>query len=230
MHRDTTYKEKFAILKDWMPKILDSVKKDLRNDHLKNDWEFFKRYFGSKNINKLTTDDFVTAYSNAIDEVDADRAEQISEFIANRWLMRHTELYDFFEKQLSQITSNFQDLEILSEEDSRKILDPALKQYSPFNIYIFSILNSVVFPQNVYDDLRKKAQSHHQTMEEQEAIELKERSIDGLKTAYEQQLARLQDKYEKKLGGLQKKYIQDTEALKKQLSTLQRKLSGSTSS
>lgn len=229
MHRDTTYKEKFAILKEWMPKILDPVKKDLRNDHLKNDWEFFKRYFGSKNMNKLTIDDFVSAYSTAMEEVDAGHAEQIAEFIANRWLMRHTELYDFFEIRLNQITANFQQLEMLSEEDSHKILEPALKQFGPFNVYVFAVLNSVVFPQNIYDDLLKKAGQHLHTMEEQEEIQLNERSIDGLKTAYEQQLARMQDKYEKKLSGLQKKYAHDVEALKKQLSALQRKLNGSTS-
>jgi hypothetical protein len=49
-------------------------------------------------------------------------------------------------------------------------------------------------------------------------------SAETLEKAYEREIARLTDKYEKKLQGLQKKYLFDTEALKKQIATLQRKL------
>lgn len=227
MHRDTTYKQKFAMLKAWMPQILEPLKKDLRNDHLKNDWEFFKRYFAAKNINKLTIEDFVLAYSKAMEEVDEARAEQIGEFIANRWLMHHTELYDYFEKQLNHINPNFQEIELLSDEQSKQILEPAYSEFSPFNLYVFAVLNSVVFPENVYADLHKKADQALKTAHAQEEADQQLRSIEEVKTSYQQQLARLQDKYEKKLSGLQKKYITDVEGLKKQISQLQRKLSGS---
>ncbi|CCB85997.1 MULTISPECIES: hypothetical protein [Parachlamydia] len=226
MLRDTTYKEKFAILKNWMPQIIEPLKKDLKNDHLKNDWEFFKRYFASKNFNKLTVEDFVSAYSQAIEEVEPERAEEIAEFIANRWLMRNAELYEFFEGKLNQINPNFQDIQELSPEQSKEILDDALNQFGSFRTYVFSILNSVVFPQIVYEDLRKKADQHiDQTLKQQE-LDKQERSLEAIKGFYEQQMARMQDKYEKKLSGMQKKYVHDVESLKKQISALQRKLGG----
>ncbi|MBS4169228.1 hypothetical protein [Parachlamydia sp. AcF125] len=224
MFKDATYKEKLAILKNWMPQIIEPLKKDLRNDHLKNDWEFFKRYFPSKNFNKLTVEDFVSAYTQAMEEVEAKRAEEIAEFIANRWLMRNSELYEFFEGRLTQINPNFQEIEELSSEQSQEILGKALIQFGAFRTYVFSILNSVVFPQGVYEELRKKADQHVDQALKQQELDKQERSLAAIKDFYEQQMARMQDKYEKKLSGMQKKYLQDVESLKKQISALQRKV------
>lgn len=114
----------------------------------------------------------------------------------------------------------------MSPEQSKEILDDALNQFGSFRTYVFSILNSVVFPQIVYEDLRKKADQHiDQTLKQQE-LDKQERSLEAIKGFYEQQMARMQDKYEKKLSGMQKKYVHDVESLKKQISALQRKLGG----
>lgn len=48
MLKDTTYAEKMAMLKGWFETILQDIKKDIKNDHLKKDWNFAKSYFPKK--------------------------------------------------------------------------------------------------------------------------------------------------------------------------------------
>lgn len=223
MLKSATYKEKFAMLKIWLPKILDSVKKDLKGEHLRTDIQFCKTYLPGKNINKLSLDDLVTAYSKALDETE--NGEALCEFISNRWLLKNTELYGYFEEKLKAIDPNFTELEVIDHAKSKDLITGAVAHFGAPKTYLFSVLNSVVFPKEIYQELAKMAQASIEK-EETEAKALHEKlSFEVMIRNHELQIARLVDKYEKKLTGLQKKYIQDTESLKKQLVSLQRKLS-----
>lgn len=222
MLKDATYKEKFSRLDHWLPTITDSIKKDLRNEHLRNDWAFVKHYFAGKNVNKLTNEELAAAYKDCLSN--GEKSEELGEFITNRWLLKNTELYHFFEQELSKINPNFHEITILEPKVAAKISEEAVAQFGSLNVYIFSVLNSVVFPAEIFASLEKsareesnKAAAHAEEKKEKESVESMQRS-------YEQQIARLTDKYEKKLLGLQKKYITDTDSLKKQVSLLQRKL------
>ncbi|MBA3815256.1 MAG: hypothetical protein H0X29_01805 [Parachlamydiaceae bacterium] len=222
MLKNATHKEKFTLLKNWMPAIVDTVKKDLKNEHLKKDWAFVKQYFPGKNLNKLTAEEIAQAYIHVIEN--SENAEELAEFISNRWLLKHTDLYYFFEKELSKISSDFNDLEELEKKQSIDIVEKAENEFGSPKTYLFSVMNSVVFPKEVFDALAVRAQASIK-QEETEAKALDEmNSLQDMQRSYEQQIARLTDKYEKKLQGLQKKYSIDVEGLKKQVVTLQRKL------
>lgn len=222
MLKNATYKEKITLLKKWVPHIIDTVKKDLKTEHLKEDGLFAKRYFLSKNINKLTTEELVQGYAQAI--ADNERAEDIAEFLSNRWLLRNTELYQYFEQQLSKINPNFSEITEIEPKKAQDIIEGSIKQFGAPRTYLFSVLNSVVFPESAYTKLSKQAEDSAVKEEEEAKIELEQQSAEAMKRSYEQNIARLTDKYEKKLQGLQKKYLQDTESLKKQIANLQRKL------
>lgn len=222
MYKDTTYKEKFALLNDWLSLIVDSVKKDLKNEHLKKDIFFVKKFLNSKNLNKITTDDLTEAYQQAISE--EEKGEEIAEFITSRWLMKNSELYDFFETRLSQINPNFSDLEELTVDQASSLMEDSVHQFGAPQTYIFAVLNSVVFPKDVYHRLEGQAKQQSQAHTEQTNREAEQLNLENMKSSYEREMARLTDKYEKKLSGLQKKYLADVEALKKQVSHLQRKL------
>lgn len=224
MHKDTTFKEKFAILNPWMPQIIETIKRDLKNEHLKRDIVFLKTYFPSKNPNKLTTEELSKAYLHAI--ANADNGENLGEFLTNRWLLKHGEIYHFFEQQLTQINPNFTELDEIDVPVAENVMHKAIDQFGAQNTYLFAIMNSVVFPREVYNQLRSKAEADVQSKEIQDA-RLQEKATDeSLQKAHEREIARITDKYEKKLSGLQKKYLQDVEGLKKQISILQRKLNG----
>lgn len=222
--KTSTYKEKFAILKSWTPQIIDTIKRDIKNDHLKNDALFCKKYFGGKNIAKLTLEDMTEGYQKAFEE--SERAEEIGEFISNRWLMKNSDLYNFFAEKLMVINPNFNEIEELSKSDSHALLQEGKKQFDVQDLFIFSLLNSVAFPQEIFGDLHHEAKQAAATQKEDQAAAEIEKSVEGLIRNHEMQFSRMVDKYEKRLSGLEKKYHQDVEALKKQVSRLHKQLNG----
>lgn len=224
MLKDTTYKEKCFILKPWMPQIIETVKKDLKNEHLKNDFKFFKKYFTGKNINKLTSQDFVQAYLSAIEN--EENAEEIAEFLTQRWLLKNTELYEYFEKALTRISSDFTQLTEIEIDQSKEILDEAIRLFGAPRTYLFSVMNSVVFSKDVYDRLNQTAEVAQKKNAQEEVEQQKSMAYESLKLHYEEQISRLKDKYEKKLLGMERKYFDDTEALKKQVASLQKRVQG----
>jgi hypothetical protein len=222
MYKNATYKEKFADLKEWIPYLVESVKKDLRNEHLKNDMYFVKKFLASKNIHKATTEELAQAYDKAIQE--EEHGEDLAEFITTRWLLKNSELYEFFEKQLSQIHPDFASLEEITPPQAQIVIEAANREFGAPQTYLFSVLNSVVFPAESFEKLKAKAKDQQVKQEEESLREEEQLSVEQMRREFERENARLTDKYEKKLAGLHKKYLADTEALKKQLAALQRKI------
>lgn len=224
MLKNATYKEKFIMLQEWMPLIIDTVKKDLKNEHLRNDLGFVRTYFPGKTVAKITTEELAPAYTRAI--ASAENTEELAEFIANRWLLKNSELYHYFEEELKKINPNFSELDSIDMSTAQRLMDEASRQFGPVSTYLFCVFNSVVFPEEIYRVLGQHAKvhaakAHADDLQRQEAA-----SLDALKAHYEMQIARLTDKYEKKIMGLQKKYVQDMETCKKQISSLQKKIAG----
>ena len=52
MLKETGYQEKIEIVAPWLDEIVETVKKDLKNEHLKVDKAFCKKYFLGKVLNK----------------------------------------------------------------------------------------------------------------------------------------------------------------------------------
>lgn len=224
MYKNTTYKEKFTLLKELLPNVIDSVKKDLKNEHLKKDFYFVKKFLGTKNLNKLTTEELTEAYQKAID--DEEKGEELAEFVTSRWLLKNSELYEFFESRLTEISPNFTDLEELSISQAQPLVDNAVSQFGALKTYLFAVLNSVVFPKEIFQKLEQLSQKQDVQEKEQAQLNLEKLNADTMRKTFTAEMARVTDKYEKKLAGMQKKYIVDMESLKKQISQLQRKLQG----
>lgn len=220
MLKDATYKEKFLILKPWMTQIIDVVKKELRNEHLNRYPLFVKKYFPGKNSTKLTNEEMAVGYHTAVTE----DGEQLGEIIAQLWMMKNTEIYDYFEQKLAQIQPNFTELTSIEKNKAQEMTNESVKQFGPLRTYLFCVFNSVVFPKEVYDKLAEQSHTYQTEKEEQRKSLQEKQSFEALKREYEQELARLSDKYEKKLSGWEKKYTADIASLKKQLSALQKKL------
>ncbi len=222
MYKDANYKEKFTDLKEWFPYVIEIVKKDLRNEHLKKDPYFIKKFLSSKNIHKLTTEELAEAYLKAIQE--EEKGEEIGEFITSRWLLKNSDLYEFFEQELTKIDPDFSNLEEIAPESAMKLIGASIDQFGAPETYLFSVLNSVVFPKETFTHLQQLANTHKSNKEEQaKQIDLK-MNAESIQKNYEREMARMVDKYEKKLSGLQKKYVTDVENFKKQVAQLQRKL------
>lgn len=224
MYKNATYKEKFRDLQEWLPLIIESVKKDLKNEHLRKDFQFVKKFLSSKNVQKVTTDELVQAYYQAIQE--EEKGDELAEFITSRWLLKNSELYDFFEQKLSRLSPDFTTIEEIDPTQAQTLIDASIHQFGAPHTYLFAVLNSVVFTKEKFESLRQQAQKQHQQQIERQQHSLAQLSADQLRKGFEREIARLTDKYEKKLAGLEKKYHHDVEGLKKQISQLQRKLQG----
>ena len=224
MYKNATYQEKFNSIKDWMPAIVDVIKRDLKNDHLRNDLYFVKTFFASKNLNKITNDELSEAYLKAL--ASEAKSEEIGDFITSRWLLKNTDLYDLFERRLSKLNPDFTSIEELDLAASQEIAKDAVNAFGATKTYIFAVLNAVVFPEAVFKQLRDQAIKELKSEKTHQETVAEKMSIEKMQQVFERDIARLTDKYEKKLSGMQKKYLVDVESLKKQIATLQKKLQG----
>lgn len=223
MLKETGYQEKFVILKPWIHQIIDGVKKDLKNEHLKIDKGFCKRYFLGKNAQQVTIEEMAEAY---LQDIEAGNVG-LGEFIATRWLLKHADIYHFFEEQLKKTHPQFEELECLSEAEATPLKEVALHQFGPQKTYIFCVFNSVVFPSSIFDSLRELALAEHQKCKEETEVFTQLKTVDSLRQRYEREVSALKDRCDKKVSGIEKKYHKDMEALKRQISQLQKKLSES---
>jgi hypothetical protein len=224
MLKDATYKQKFSLIQTWIPYLIEIASKDLRNEHLKKDGNFLKKYFSNKPIQKITKEEIIAGYTQALEK--EENSEDIAEFISHCWILRNSEIYNHFETELSKRYGDFGSIEEIDAKNSKEIIDAAVKNFGADRTYLFSVINSVVFSKSALEALRTDAEATKRRNDVEEKQNLEKMSIDKVHTHYQQQIARLTDKYEKKLLGHQKKYFQDTESLKKQISSLQRKISG----
>lgn len=224
MSNETTMKEKLLELKEWFPSILETIKKDLKNEHLKNDYVFVKKYCGGKNIHKIENNELTAAYLLALQE--SEKGEELAEFMIHRWIFRNSEMYNFFETELTKIRPDFTEIKELSSTEGQSLMQAAIHEFGAVRTYLFSKMNAVAFTQDQFKKMNELAANEKQTSEEEQEKQEGVRSIEEMKMKHEQELNRLIDKYEKKLVGMQKKYTQDVDTLKKQLGNVQRKLAG----
>jgi hypothetical protein len=208
----------FQALQNWTVEILDTIKKDIRTDHLHTDPVFYRTYFGNRPQNRLTTEEIFNAYEKELIKGNDDLAE----WVVNRWVFKHGDLYKHFAERLSEVNPDFDQIKQLTEEESARILDGAAESFGAIPTFIFSLLNGVVFPKTVLDRLRKDADVARVAREKQAKTDAEQESLDKILAAHQREVARLHDK----INGVQKKYDKDTEALKKQIKTLQKKLNG----
>lgn len=224
MYKEATFKQKFEDLKQWAPGIIETIKKDLKADHLGQDPLFFKKFFPGKHVAKLTVEEMAPVYIQSIKE--EEKGEQIAEFIASRWLLKNSEIYSFFEEKLSQIAPDFTEIEELSSDQADRLIGESTKEFGSVRTYLFSVLNSVVFPEKHYVELRKKAELESKKALENAKVKAEEEAKAKEAQDHATEIARMKDKYEKKISGLEKKYLIDVQGLKKQIAQLQKKLQG----
>jgi len=214
------YQEKFECIQPWVESVIETVKKDLKNEHLKKDRNFCKRYFLGKNFNMVTAEEMAPAYQKEIAEGNVG----LGEFITSRWLLKNSDVYDYFEQELSKVNPDFESIEYLDEEFSKQLIAHSTKLFGAIRTYLFAILNSVTFPKHLLEKLREEALKKEKHESEERAHLDTVETLESMQKRHEREVNSLQNRYDKKLSGMNKKYLKDTESLKKQISTLTKKL------
>lgn len=214
-------KDKFQTLQPWLPQILHSIKKEIKTEHLTKSPSFYKAHFGNRPLNRITSEEICGVYQKALLEGED---EDLGEWVVNRWVFRNGDIYQHFAERLSRIHPDFDSIVSLDEAQSEEILAGSIETFGALPVYLFSVLNGVVFPENIFVRLRKIAESQESIEKaEENKIEV-EKSLSAMEERYKAELARIERKYEDKLAGVMKKHATDVDALKRQIRALQLKL------
>ncbi|GAB4228435.1 MAG: hypothetical protein Tsb0021_05740 [Chlamydiales bacterium] len=221
MLKEASYQDKFCLLVPFTSTIILDIKKDLKALHLKNDPIFAKKHFPGKLISRITNEEILKVYTSLIEST---KDEEMLEWISNRWLLLHTDIYYAFEQEISVIYPNFSEISSLQDDLARSLVAKGIQSFGSLKTYIFSVLNSVVYSEQIFQDLRKEALISLNT-NEKIISETQSQDLETLHHDHQKELAKCKDHYEKRINGLLKKYERDTLALKKQITLLHRKLS-----
>lgn len=215
---------KYHTLRPWLDEILTAIKRDIKNDYLPGDPAFCKASFGNRPLNRLTPEEINAAFVKELLQGN----EEMDQWVVNHWVFKHGDVYDHFAERLSKINEDFDAIEKLTLAESEAILAGAVESFGAKPVYLFSVLNGVVFPEEVVARLQKLAEESAVREKKEAAIAAEQLELNKLKEHYQRELARLNEKYDAKVAGVVKKYTLETEALKKQVRALQLKLNGLT--
>jgi hypothetical protein len=207
----------FTQIHPWIKEILTEIKKEIKTDHLQNDPVFCRAHFGNRPIQKLTMDEILHVYEKEL----LSGNEPLSEWVVNRWVFKHGEVYKFFVERLSSINPEFQEITSLTEAEADQVLSGADALFGDEAVYLFSKLNRVVFPDAIFQRLFIAAQTAQKKNAHIKETQQEQESYEKLIERQEREMSRLKEKYEDKLAGVQRKYATDVEALKKQIRALQ---------
>jgi hypothetical protein len=210
---------KYHTLQPFLGEILGSIRKDIKTDYLPGSMAFCRAHFGSRPIARLSNEEINTVF---IKELLAGNGE-MSEWVVNRWVFKHGEVYQHFAARLAKVNPDFDAIASLTTEESQKILAGASESFSAKTVYFFAMLNGVVFPEPIFADLRKQAEAEEAQQKTEAEAAGEQLELAKLIERHEREIARLTEKYEQKLAGMLKKYTTDTEALKAQVRALQKK-------
>jgi len=209
-------KNQFQALQNWTFEILNTIKKEIKSDHLHTDPVFYRTYFGSRPQNRLTSEEIFAAYEKELLKGN----EELADWVVNRWVFKHGDLYRHFAENLSRVNPDFDQIQQLTEAESEDILRGTAESFGAIPTFLFSLLNGVVFPQTILERLQKAAELEKASQNKEEEAHAEQQSLEKVLAAHQREIARLNDK----IAGVQRKYTADTEALKKQIKTLQQKL------
>jgi len=220
MLKETTYQEKIASINPWLVEVVDVVKKDLKQEHLRIDKDFCRRYFLGKGPHQVTSTEMATAYAADI----AAGNVGLGEFIATRWLIKNTDVYDFFANKLQALTPDFDKIPELDPVLGEQLAKEAVGAFGAVRTYLFSVLNFVAFSSHLMEQLRQQAEKETVEGTQKQEELLLEKNLQNLQRRHQREISALMERHEKQLSGLQKKYLKDTELLKEHVRRLQSQL------
>jgi hypothetical protein len=210
---------KYHTLQPFLGEILGCIRKDIKADYLPGSAAFYRTHFGSRPMSRLSGEEINAVFSREL----LAGNEDLSEWVINRWVFKHGEIYRHFAERLAAVRADFDAIESLSLEESRKILAGAKDSFGAKPVYFFAMLNEVVFPEEIFIELRKDTEAEEARAKTEEKKASEQLELSNILERHEREIARLTDKYEQKLAGVLKKYTIDVEALKAQVRALQKR-------
>jgi hypothetical protein len=214
-------KDKFQTLQPWLSQVLHTIKKEIKAEHLSKSPIFYKAHFGNRPLNRLTNEEICVVYEKELLQGDN---EEMGEWVINRWVFRHGDIYQHFAERLTQIHPDFDEIKSLNDMQSEQVLSGSVESFGAISVYLFTVLNGVVISPSVLGRLRSAAEKEQAKLKTELETALHTENLEQILERQKNELVRVEKKYEDKLAGVMKKHATDVEALKKQVRSLQLKL------
>jgi hypothetical protein len=206
-----TWAGRYSLLTPWFFDIINAVKRDCKNEHLRLNPGFVREHFSGMPLHRITLDEMRAVYLRLI----LGGNDQLAEFISNRWLFRNMELYNFFEKALSEVLPDFEKISELTQEQAEKLIREASEKFSCEDVFCFVVLNDVVIPQDVFNRLQRQAV---------EALAKRQKEAENQggspEEKWRQEVERLKERQEKKIQEMTKRHQQEVVRLNSEIAKL----------
>jgi hypothetical protein len=193
---------------------MNVVKRDCKAEHLRLDPLFVRQHFGGAPIHRITFEEMRAVYLQQV----LGGHNRLAEFVTNRWLFRNMEMYRFFEEALQKISTDFEKIAQLTDEQALPLIEQALDKFDVEKIFCFIILNEVTVSNDCFEKLQRQALEKLAERQEKEP-EVGEK--DGL---LRQEMDRIKERHEKKIVEMTKKHQQEIQRLQKEISLLRAEL------
>lgn len=214
-----TWSGRFSLLTPWFSDIIELIKRDCKNEHLRLNPQFVREHFAGLPMHRINLEEMRSVYLRLI----LAGNDPLAEFIANRWLFRNMELYGFFEKALSEVSPEFEKIQEIPEDKAETIIQTACERHGPEVVFCFVVINDVVISQEILERLQRQAV---------ESLARRQKESDGESQSVEERLRkeidRMKDRQEKKIQEMTKKHQQEVHRLFAEINALKAQLSLST--
>ena len=211
---NSDYKNKFEILAPFVEELCLGIKKEIKQ-------EFVKKKGLQAEFNPLDISDISNFFYKKVAE---EGDEKTGEWLSSSWIYKNGEIFQLFHEQLSLVDAHYERLESLSSEVEQRIKDLSIGEFGFVRVYLFSVLNSVVFSAKLFEELKAGALKEL-AMGKDPSLESKDNiSMEDLKKSFEMERLKLEEKYEKRLQGVIKKTQLEVEGYRKQIGQLQKRL------
>lgn len=210
-----TWVGRFSLLTPWFFDIMNAVRRDCKNEHLRLNPSFVREHFSGMPLHRITVDEMRAVYLRLI----LGGNEHLAEFVSNRWLFRNMELYTLFEKTLSEVSPDFEKISELSVQQAERLIQEASSKFGSENVFCFVVLNDVVVPQDVFDRLQRQAVedlAKRQREAESQEVPVEEK--------YRLEIERLKDRQEKRIQEMTKRHQQELQRLNGEIAKLKNEL------
>ena len=124
------------------------------------------------------------------------------------------DIYRFFEDALQKISSDFEKIAELTQEQSEPLIAQALEKFDVEKVFCFITLNEVTIPTESFEKLQRQALEKLAERQEQAPEEAAQEEL------LRQEMDRIKERHEKKIQELTKKHHQEIQRLQIEVSSL----------
>lgn len=154
MIAQASYIEKFSSLKPFLEKIFREIKKEIRQD-LQSKGSFLRKKLGAQSFHP----EFKKISSLLEECIVSSEGEDLGRWVSLAWVNTKGAIFELFHDHLEKVAEDYSTLTALPSDVEENLLKEAIEQFGVKNVYIFSLLNSVVFSSATFEKLKKDSEA-----------------------------------------------------------------------